>query len=206
MRRGPLPAWAALAVKIVAGLAVVIAGLVVAWLVLFHRGDRNAERAITNTERIDRLAPRVETNSAKINGTLRCLSRARDPQSCLERVEGPRGPGGSSGTMGRRGGRGARGLAGAVGRTGSRGTRGSRGPRGRSGADGRDGADGADGRDGIDGEDGTPGRDGADGAPGKPPASWTFTDSTGLTQTCSMPDADLHYTCVASGTTTAPAP
>lgn len=116
------------------------------------------------------------------------------------------------------------------------------GPTGPPGPAGRDGANGRDGRDGItpacvseppqcrgvdgdsgtagqagkDGQDGAPGKDGRDGVNGQPPASWTWVDGEGRTQSCardtSSPDTEPKYTCTApsSGppgtTTTSPPP
>jgi len=107
------------------------------------------------------------------------------------------------------------------------------GPEGRPGRDGRDGVDGRDGKDGVtpacvtepsqcrgesgapgtpgqngqpgkDGADGKDGRDGTNGVDGQPPASWTWTDNAGRTQTCTRnpdsPDSAPTYTCTAPST------
>lgn len=93
---------------------------------------------------------------------------------------GDRGPQGEAGPPGRDGGTGATGPAGPTGPTGPPGPQGEPGP---AGADGQAGADGAD------------------GAAGQPPASWTWTDSAGRTQSCTRdpesPDSAPTYTCTA---------
>ena len=111
------------------------------------------------------------------------------------------------------------GERGATGDTGPQGPQGPAGQPGRDGATppclseppqcrGADGATGAAGQDGTPGADGAPGQNGADGAPGKDgsdgqsPASWTWTDSDGRTQSCARdagsPDTAPTYTCTAS--------
>jgi hypothetical protein len=78
------------------------------------------------------------------------------------------------------------------------------GPPGKDGSDGSPGKDGADstvpgpaGRDGVDGKDGVNGTNGTDG---KSPESFTFTDKTGTTYTCTPnPPGSATYTCAADG-------
>lgn len=110
---------------------------------------------------------------------------------------------GPAGAAGPRGPAGADGADSTV--PGPPGPPGLAGPAGAGGPAGAAGQDGAPGADGAPGQDGTPGQPGADGAPGRPPASFTFTDDTGRTQTCTRdPDsADLAatYTCTAASTT-----
>lgn len=73
--------------------------------------------------------------------------------------------------------------------------------RGTDGANGVDGASGAHGTDGADGQDGAAGQPGRDGTDGQPPASWTWIDDSGRTQSCARdpdsPDAAPTYTCTA---------
>lgn len=143
---------------------------------------------------------KIRTNELKINGMLRCLSGPR-PQSCIDRLAGPRGPGGGVGRtgargerggIGRRGTRGARGRRGAtgVGRTGARGPRGQRGAKGDKGDEGGTGRQGDRGIEGIDGMTtiGPAGPMGADGPPGTPagPFTFSFTDQAGTVQTCTI--------------------
>ncbi|WP_367128338.1 hypothetical protein [Saccharothrix sp. HUAS TT1] len=84
------------------------------------------------------------------------------------------------------------------------------GQPGTNGADGQPGRDGAPGKDGVDGKDGLDGRD------GQPPASWTWVDGDGRTQSCTRnpgsPDNVPTYTCTGEpptgppGTTTTTTP
>lgn len=86
----------------------------------------------------------------------------RDPQ-VVTGPPGPQGPPGPRGTPG------APGV----------------GHPGQPGAAGKDGSPGPPGPAGADGKDGTDGKDGADG---KPPQSWTWTDTLGVTHTCTRKD------------------
>jgi hypothetical protein len=114
------------------------------------------------------------------------------------------------------------GERGATGDTGPAGPQGPQGPAGQPGRDGQtppclseppqchgaDGPPGVAGKDGAPGAPGAPGKDGTDGTPGQngtdgqPPASWTWTDDAGRTQSCTRdpgsPDSAPTYTCTAS--------
>jgi hypothetical protein len=111
---------------------------------------------------------------------------------------------------------GPQGQAGPPGRDGDDGNDGAPGPTGPSGAAGQPGEPGEPGVDGIAGESGPagppgpqgdPGPPGADGQPGQdgatgqPPASWTWTDAVGRTQSGTRdpgsPDSAPTYTCTA---------
>jgi collagen triple helix repeat protein len=109
---------------------------------------------------------------------------------------GERGPGGETGVDGRDG---------APGPTGPSGPAGPTGPTGPTGAPGDAGPAGDPGPPGPQGDPGPPGTDGQpgqDGTAGQPPASWTWTDTDGRTQSCvrdpESPDAAPTYTCTAS--------
>jgi hypothetical protein len=129
-------------------------------------------------------------------------------------VPGPPGPKGAKGEDGKDG-------VGIPGKDGSPGKDSTiPGPAGKDGSPGRDstvpgpagansvvpGPPGKDGRDGKDGADstvpgpaGTDGQPGKDGADGKSPTSFTFTDKTGTTYTCTPnPPGSSTYTCEAS--------
>lgn len=72
------------------------------------------------------------------------------------------------------------------------------GPAGEKGATGDQGPVGDQGPQGVRGDtgpQGPAGPPGAAGPAGPPVTSWTFTDATGQTQSCSDPDGDLAYTC-----------
>lgn len=130
-------------------------------------------------------------------------------------MAGPQGVQGLQGTPGKDGAPGSSGPAGPVGPPG---------PIGPGGPDGGSGADGMSGTDGLNGLTGTPGSAGADGAPGpqgepgamgpagpqgpagadgssgKSPSSFTFTDKTGATYTCTPnPPGSSTYTCASDG-------
>lgn len=89
------------------------------------------------------------------------------------------------------------------------------GPSGPPGAPGEDstvpGPSGSPGRPGADSTvPGPAGSPGADGAAGQPPMSWTYTDATGSTVTCSRVDAfdpaAPQYRCSAAPTAPPTAP
>jgi len=119
----------------------------------------------------------------------------------VDGVDGARGIAGSQGVAGLDGRDGVDGTNGIDGISpaaipGSNGTIGETGTSGVNGADGLSGASGADGAPGQNGADGAAGADGADG---EPPASWTFTDTQGVTYTCTRAEpfdaANPQYTC-----------
>lgn len=104
--------------------------------------------------------------------------------------QGPRGfigPIGPRGLPGPRGSNGASvtGATGDVGATGAMGATGDGGPPGPAGERGSEGPAGQQGPAGDKGESGPPGY----------PERFTFTDSTGASQTCTDPDGDRTYTC-----------
>lgn len=102
---------------------------------------------------------------------------------------------------------GAQGEQGPPGEDGADGPAGPTGPTGPTGTPGLDGAPGDPGPAGPQGEpgpagvDGQPGADGSPGVDGQPPASWTWTDIDGRTQSCARdagsPDTAPTYTCTA---------
>lgn len=112
------------------------------------------------------------------------------------------------GPKGDKGDQGPRGASGPAGSPGPAATP-SPGPTGPAGPTGPPGADGADGQPGKDGADGQPGKDGKDGADGQPPAGWTWTDTSGVTYTCTPVDnfdpKAPRYTCTPATDTTPPA-
>lgn len=135
---------------------------------------------------------KISKNTARINRTLRCLSVAKRPQSCIDNLVGASGPGGATGRAGARGGMGGRGLRGVRGETGERGPAGpagARGARGRPGAVGPRGAPGEPGADGLNGIDGADGVDGVDGLPGVAGPSAPLVP-------CAAQPVELGYQCV----------
>lgn len=112
---------------------------------------------------------------------------------------GPVGPTGSPGTNG------VNGLNGRNGNTGQpgpavTGPAGSQGPAGATvtgppGVIGPSGAPGKDGKDGADGATGPAGKE------GPPPSRWSWTDSLGVTYTCTQTSSgSTTYDCQPSGT------
>lgn len=130
-----------------------------------------------------------------------CAKATQVQQNPTEAIPGPKGDPGNDGAPGRDG---APGKDSTV-----------PGPPGNDsavpGPPGRDGAastiPGPAGKDstipGPSGADGAPGKDGADGANGKDgtsPTSFTFTDRTGATYTCTPnPPGSSTYTCASDG-------
>jgi Collagen triple helix repeat (20 copies) len=124
----------------------------------------------------------------------------------LQGEQGPPGPQGPPGIQGKQGlpGNSPRcllepsrcvGAAGTNGKDGVDGADGKDGTNGLDGKDGLNGKDGADGKDGTNGVDGKDGANGKDGEPGPPPTSWTWTDTQGVTYTCTRDGDTLNYTC-----------
>lgn len=117
------------------------------------------------------------------------------------------GPKGEPGVPGRDGVDGLNGEPGPPGPAGVPGVNGAPGPAGVNGADstvpgpeGPMGPQGEAGMAGPQGEPGPAGPSGADGAPGQTPASFTFTDKTGATYTCTPnPPGSSTYTCESDG-------
>jgi collagen triple helix repeat protein len=98
--------------------------------------------------------------------------------------------------------RGEPGRDGDPGPTGPAGPTGPGGPTGPPGPAGDAGDPGPPGPQGDPGPAGTDGQPGVDGPPGSPPASWTWIDGDGRTQSCTRdagsPDSAPTYTCTAS--------
>lgn len=74
------------------------------------------------------------------------------------------------------------------------------GPFHVKGDTGDKGTDGTNGINGTNGQDGADGANGVDGTDGYPPGSFTFTDGTGITHTCTPdgsagPGSQPHYSC-----------
>lgn len=191
--------------------------------------DRNVERARDDRGRvwlwvcagvalIGLLAMAVaffsyrSTMSDEIDGLeSQVVANARDARALADQVEdlgavpvvdppqpGDPGPQGDPGEVGPPGRDGDPGPAGPPGSTGPAGPSGPPGPAGSAGDSGPPGPQGDPGPAGVDGQ---PGAAGADGADGQPPASWTWTDSEGRTQSCARdpdsPDSAPTYTCSA---------
>jgi hypothetical protein len=127
-----------------------------------------------------------------------------------EAIPGPKGDAGHDGADG------APGPPGAQGEPGKDGSPGPAGPRGPAGVDGAPstipGPPGPQGPPGADsivpGPAGPPGEPGPAGPPGEPgmngapPSSFTFTDRTGTTYTCTPnPPGSSTYTCSSGGLT-----
>ena len=183
--RGRVLLWAFVAV----GLAgVVLLGIA---FFVFRSG------AATRDEEQDRTIATLEIQSD---------ANAQDAQALADQVKqlgatpvvepsqpGERGPRGEQGPPGRDG---APGPQGPAGPQGADGAPGMLGPAGPAGEQGPEGAQGEPGPAGVDGQDG------AAGADGQPPASWTWTDVAGRTQSCTRdagsPDSAPTYTCSAS--------
>lgn len=125
-------------------------------------------------------------------------------------TQGPPGPAGANGEdgapgpAGADGADGATGPAGADGLNGVDGAPGAMGPAGPAGADstvpGPPGPAGEPGTDGAPGPTGPAGPQGPAGATGPAPSSFTFTDRTGATYTCTPnPPGSTTYTCQSDG-------
>ncbi|WP_284704942.1 hypothetical protein [Nocardioides bruguierae] len=113
---------------------------------------------------------------------------------------GPRGPAGQDGEDGADGQDGSDGKRGRTGATGETGPAGATGVAGADGTDGKAGATGATGPQGPAGPKGDTGATGPRGEAGAAgpagyPETFTFTDRTGATYTCTDPDEDRAYDC-----------
>lgn len=127
-----------------------------------------------------------------------------DGRDGVDGVDGEPGPPGPGGPPGPQGDTGAAGSDGANGSDGLNGVDGSPGPAGPPGAMGPQGPAGPAGADstvpGPPGPQGEQGPDGEPGAPGPAPESFTFTDRTGMTYTCTPnPPGSSTYTCASNG-------
>ena len=119
-------------------------------------------------------------------------------------VPGPQGPMGPTGEQGPKGDTGATGPAGVTGPEGPQGVQGATGLTGATGVTGAQGPTGADstvpGPQGDTGPQGPSGPAGANGTDGSSPSSFTFTDKTGTTYTCTPnPPGSSTYTCASDG-------
>lgn len=146
----------------------------------------------------------VVKSSAGVDLCARAAAIAQQPVTTTgpQGPEGPRGLPGADGNDGKTGPTGATGKAGADGSTGPLGIPGINGTAGLDGATGPvgppgpPGAKGDTGATGLTGPAGVPGTNGVDGADGAGPESFTFTDATGATYTCTPdPPGSLTYTC-----------
>lgn len=139
-----------------------------------------------------------------------------NPTEAIPGPKGDRGEPGRDGVNGERGERGLQGLTGQPGKDstvpGPRGEKGEpgadstvpgpAGPRGERGLQGPPGADSTvPGPPGPQGPQGEPGADSTvPGPPGPAPSSFTFTDRTGATYTCTPnPPGSTTYTCTSDG-------
>lgn len=158
-------------------------------------------------------AGEVLKSSTGVDLCARAATIAQQPVT----IEGPQGPAGPRGLPGIDGADGKTGAAGSAGKAGPSGDTGATGADGIPGADGDDGAAGMTGPRGVKGETGgvgppgpagakgdtgatgavgPAGADGANGLPGSSPESFTFTDATGATYSCTPdPPGSLTYTC-----------
>jgi hypothetical protein len=117
-----------LAARIFAGFVVAVLVVGGAILAISDKADTAATTGKANREIIVTNRARIATNEHKDDATRRCLTVAKRPQACVERVVGAQGPGGTTGPGGRVG---MRGLNGLRGRTGKPGRTGSTGRAGR---------------------------------------------------------------------------
>lgn len=114
------------------------------------------------------------------------------PQAGPQGPQGPMGPEGPPGDTVT----GPQGVPGDPGQDGRIGDTGATGSTGKDGAQGPKGDTGPAGPPGPAGADGAPGPQGPPGEPGQSPSSWTFTDSLGVTHTCTRTSTDpLRYSC-----------
>lgn len=150
--------------------------------------------------------------------TCRSLEKA-----ATEPSPGPQGVQGLQGIPGPKGEQGVPGAQGVQGIQGAKGDKGDTGPAGVAGAPGSSGKDGADstvpgppgpqgeqgpigpvGPAGPAGAPGANGTNGVDGKDGTSPSSFTFTDTLGITYTCTPnPPGSSTYTCATAQPTPA---
>lgn len=158
------------------------------------------ERASTESDltryatAVDQLAAQVEARGGDPVVDPADLPDAPTPLPGLVGPAGPTGPQGPSGPAGATGPRGRPGADGAAG-VGAAGDTGPAGPTGPPGPAGPAGPPGPAGEQGAAGPQGPAGDRGPAGADGQPPKSFTYTDSLGVTYTCTDPDNDGSYTC-----------
>lgn len=172
--------------------------------------DRNT--AQSNAEILAQDIKRICTDQGSLMLDERdvCVKGESVLQNPTESIPGPKGdtgPSGSDGSAGPAGPPGPQGPAGPPGPAGEAGPPGVQGAPGTAGTSGQDGQPGQNGTDstvpgpaGPQGEPGAEGPQGPAGANGQAPASFTFTDKTGTTYTCTPnPPGSTTYTCTAEG-------
>lgn len=171
-------------------VGVALAGVALLTVAFFSYQSSNETRAAEQAVQIADLGDRADTNAEDAGALAEQLRDLGVPP-----VVEPAKPG-SDGSNGRDGADGEDGRDGADGADGQSPPCLSEPPQ----CGGSDGTDGAAGKDGTDGKDGTNGIDGQPGTPGPPPASWTWVDSNGRTQSCARsggPDTAPTYECTA---------
>lgn len=204
----------------------VLAGMTAALMLIgtFLWGASVAQRSEVLASNTVTLAEQVKqacsTGQLVIDDRNLCEKANQIAAAPAELVPGPPGPQGADGKDGEPGPRGPAGADGAdstvPGPGGPPGPQGETGPGGPSGATGATGAQGPAGADstapgppgpqgpqgatGPMGPPGPAGADGTDGANGTSPSSFTFTDRTGTTYTCTPnPPGSSTYTCASNG-------
>lgn len=205
--------------KSIIGFALVGFAILLMGVLIFQNFQASIERdaaqssAATSAQQKKNLAEEVADacqsgqvvkSSAGVDLCARAATIAQQPVTTAG-PQGPEGPRGLPGADGKDGATGSPGTTGATGKTGSTGAAGSDGATGIDGTDGANGAmgppgpagaKGDTGATGLTGAAGAPGINGADGADGAGPESFTFTDATGATYTCTPdPPGSLTYTC-----------
>lgn len=204
----------------------VLAGMTAALMLIgtFLWGASVAQRSEVLASNTVTLAEQVKqacsTGQLVIDDRNLCEKANQIAAAPAELVPGPPGPQGADGKDGEPGPRGPAGADGAdstvpgpggpPGPQGETGPGGPSGPPGATGAQGPAGADstvpgppgpqGPQGATGPMGPPGPAGADGTDGANGTSPSSFTFTDRTGTTYTCTPnPPGSSTYTCASNG-------
>lgn len=214
------PRWAflVLALMIIAGLASLI------FIQISTTAEKNTAQANSQTLAQDIQTICTTQGSLIVSDRDICAKATSVQQNPTEAIPGPKGDPGPSGKDGKDGAPGPSGspglagkdstipgppgAAGAAGKDGAASTvPGPTGPAGPAGAPGQPGAAGAPGANstvpGPEGPAGPPGATGPQGpagADGKSPSSFTFTDRTGMTYTCTPnPPGSSTYTCASNG-------
>lgn len=202
--------------------AVMLIGAFLWGAAMAQRSEVSASNAVTLAEQVKQACA---TGQLVIDERNLCSKAESVAAAPAELVPGPPGPKGADGKDGETGPQGPPGPAGKNGADGDDGAPGPAGADGATGPAGADGLNGADGAPGVAGPAGAPGADstvpgpagppgpaGADGAPGPAgpagpagatgpaPSSFTFTDRTGATYTCTPnPPGSTTYTCESDG-------
>lgn len=197
--------------------AVLLIGVFLWGTAASQRGEVLASNTLTLAEQVKQACA---TGQLVIDDQNLCEKADQIAAAPAELVPGPPGPKGSDGTDGDPGPTGPSGppgkdstVPGPVGPVGPPGPQGEQGVMGASGVQGPQGMAGLDssvpgpqGPQGVAGPAGPPGAngvdgtDGEDGTDGQTPTSFTFTDKTGTTYTCTPnPPGSSTYTCSADG-------